>query len=86
MPRARSRKFCCGCAESDPLEKAKVARAKAKARRDAMTPEEKERKKEEAAERAVLRKKKKEWEESLKEWISGDSHRGDSFPNGTKVR
>lgn len=75
-------------AEPDRLSKAlaaKEARAAAKARDAPLTPEEKEEKKLEAAERAELGKKKKAWTDSLKEWTGGDSYRGKSFPDGTKV-
>lgn len=83
MPRVARRKISCAYAE-DPKEKAKAARALAKARQAALTPEEKEQKKLEAAERSAARKLKKEWEEGLTPW-RGDPNRGQSFENGTKV-
>lgn len=86
MPRAPRRKICCVHDEDVAKEKAKAARATAKARRAALTPEEKEEKELEAAERSITRKVKKQWEESLTVWTAPDPSRGKSFPNGTRVR
>lgn len=75
MPRAASYDIYCAYAE-DPRERAREARAVAKARQALLTPEEKEQKK-------ALTKAKKEWRDSLKLWQPAD--RGKSFPDGTKV-
>ncbi|TFY55187.1 hypothetical protein EVJ58_g8406 [Rhodofomes roseus] len=78
MPRAPRMK--CAFAEPDvpKIKKARAAPVKS-------TPEEKEEKKALAKARAAVREKKKQWEATLKPWVSRES-RGVQFALGTKAQ